>query len=130
MTVERTEDQEGPASLTVFFAAESEGADVSGSSLGSGSGAGTGAASEGAASERTRSINMKHKKEGEILEEVLRICEGRPVTATAAEEEQLRELEGERQRSEEDRVKQAKVLKDRRRQQEILRQAKVSMDTQ
>lgn len=128
MTVERTEDQEGPASITVFFANGGEGAEVSTGSTSTQTSAE--AASDGARSDRTRSINMKHKKEGEILEEVLRICEGRQVTATPAEEEQLRELEGERQRSEEDRVKQAKVLKDRRRQQEILRQAKVSMDTQ
>lgn len=118
MTVERTEDQEGPASLTVFFGEE-------------GSGGEKGRTEEAGKKEvRSRSINMKNRKEGEILEELLRMTGGKAVLATPAEEQQLKDLEQERRRGEGDRVRQAAVLKGRRRQQQILQQAKQSMDLQ
>lgn len=112
MSVERTDDQEGPASLIVSFV-QAEGA-----------------SSGASGQETTRSINMKHKQEGEILDELMRICAGKQIVATPAEEEQLRELESERISGEADRVRQTKVLRDRRRQQQILKQAKASMDNQ
>lgn len=72
---------------------------------------------------------MKHRKEGEILEELLKLCDAKPVFATAAEEEQLRSLESEAERSEADRVRQEQVMRDRKKRKEILQAAKQSMDT-
>lgn len=133
MIVDRSEEQSGPAVCVVYFdkASGLAGEKVDAGRQGERGGkeeVGREAKDGERPGERSRKINMKHKEEGEILDEVMRVCEGRQVVATKAEEEQLRELEEERVRGEEDRVRQVKVVRDRRRQQQILRQAKASMD--
>lgn len=129
MTVERTGDQEGPASLTVFFTTPS-----ANSTSGGAAGPITLTSGENAPSdqlsnaETTKSINMKHKHESKILEELMQLVQAKQVEPTEQEREELMELEEERKRSEQDRMRQAAVLASRRRQAEILAQAKMSVD--
>lgn len=122
MTVERTADQEGPASLVVSFAPDGD----RGSS-GSGSGSGSGSTGE-EQMDTQKSINCKHRTDDQILEELMRLTKGRAVEATATEEQQLRDLETERVKSEKDRRKMKSVLTEKRRQQRILEQAKNTVE--
>lgn len=129
MTVDFGGDQEGPASLTIFFSSPSS--DSSTETPQTMSTSGDKAPSEGHDHfETTKSINMKHKHESKILDELMKLVSGKQVEATAEEQEELKELAEERARSDQDRVKQAAVLASRRRQAEILAQARQSVDAQ
>lgn len=70
---------------------------------------------------------MTHKHESKILEELMALVEGKEVRATREEEEELRVLEEQRERSGEDRVRTRAVVVAKRRQEEILRQARESL---
>lgn len=77
--------------------------------------------------ESTKSINMKHKHEDEILEELMSLTSGQVVRATPEEQALMKELEEQRKRSEADRVRQAGVLAAKKRQQEVLAAARASV---
>lgn len=126
MTIERTTEQDGPASLTIFFASQSS----SGSPIinATQSTSGDKATSKDPAPvESTKSINMKHKHENDILEELMELTQGKTVQATQEEEVLMRELEELRKRQEGDRVRQAGVLAAKKRQAEILANARLSV---
>lgn len=124
MTVERTADQEGPASLTVFFASSTSAAPLNPAQSTSGDKT---MSKDSAPVESTKSINMKHKHEDEILEELMSLTSGQVVRATPEEQALMKELEEQRKRSEADRVRQAGVLAAKKRQQEVLAAARASV---
>ncbi|MCJ1392443.1 hypothetical protein MMC18_005310 [Xylographa bjoerkii] len=112
MTVNRTTDQAGPATLTVFF--------------------GTSPASPAPAStsvnERVEVIDMKHRQEAEILARLLELTRAVQVRATEEEELELLAMEEERVRSEGDRERNRLFLEEKRRQEALLAQAKASVN--
>lgn len=121
MTVNRTTDQAGPATLTVTFGAPST----------------TPASSTASASDRgqseqttTKVIDMKHKHESAILSELTQIVEGKQVEATEEERAQLLELEDQRARSARDAELQKEVLRKKRKEAAILEQARRSVEVQ
>lgn len=107
MTVTRTEDQAGPASLTVYFSAPGSDQAV-------------------AEVEEEKSIDMKNKTDTTILEELTRMTDGREIQATEQEEEEMQTLREQAVRSERDAELQRQVLEKKRREQEILEQARRS----
>ncbi|KAH9220959.1 50S ribosomal protein-like protein Mrp49 [Leptodontidium sp. 2 PMI_412] len=112
MTVNRTNDQSGPALLTIHFTNPSAAATKAGS----------------AATERTEVINMKHRPESEILDQLLAITRARVVKPTAEESRQIQEIEDQNARSERDSVMMAEVNAKRKREEAIMIQARGDPD--
>lgn len=128
MTVEQTDDQQGPATLTIFFApptTSSTKPEPQATSTQSTSGHKS--PSEHAAFDRTHVVDVKHKTDSAILEELLRVTQGRVVEATAEEQQQLAELEEQRKMSEYDRREVKKVVDAQKKEQEVLRQARAGL---
>ena len=113
MTVERSEDQAGPATLTIYLSNKSI-YDANTSTDG----------------ERTDVIDMKHKHSMEILKEFMHAAQGEEVKATSQEQEQRDELEQQQRRAEADRERMRKYLAAQRREAEILKQARKSVAAQ
>ncbi|MCJ1448437.1 MAG: hypothetical protein MMC23_008952 [Stictis urceolatum] len=110
MTVNRSTDQAGPATMTIIFAQPghptTSTADLSGSN------------------ERIETIDMKHKHESDILRSLMEITGAEDTKATAEEELDLRQLAEDRIRSEQDRVRSRLDLESRRREAQLLEQAR------
>jgi len=70
---------------------------------------------------------MKHKGENEILEEFLRLTQGKTVEPSEEEQLQMKELKELKTRSEGDRARQAGVMAQKKRQAEILAAARQSV---
>ena len=70
---------------------------------------------------------MKHKHESDILSQLLSITQATPVVATPDEVVELRQLEDQRKRSEQDALMMAGVNEKRRREQALLQQARGSV---
>jgi len=75
-------------------------------------------------SQRVVTINMKHKSEEQILEEVMKITGGKEVQPTQGELDTLRELEEFRERSRKDSERSKAVREKWKREQEMLKQAR------
>lgn len=114
MTVERTEDQQGPATMTVTFATQA---------------ASNAPSSHQAPPEQTRehTIDMKGRLAADILIDFEKLVQGRQVEATPEEQETLASLAEQRERSDRDRKLVAEVVRKKRREQEILEQARRSI---
>jgi len=78
--------------------------------------------------ERTETIDMKHKHESEILKQLMALVDGKQVQPTAEETQELSDLEDQRKRSEKDAQTMKGVLAAKRRQAEILEQARKSVE--
>ncbi|MCJ1455220.1 hypothetical protein MMC28_005574 [Mycoblastus sanguinarius] len=125
MTVDRTVDQEGPATLTVTFAppplkfpspmvspAPTSSTDPSTAPSGHES------------AKRMKTIDMKHKHESEILSRLMELTRAMPYEASPDEEAELREVEDEKRRSERDREVQARLNEVKRQEKALLDQAR------
>ena len=89
MTVDRTIDQDGPATLSIFFVPPSSSTKPAAPTSSTSKETAT---SDHIPADRVESIDMKHKKESEILEQLLRLTGAKVVTPTAREQEELDEL--------------------------------------
>jgi large subunit ribosomal protein MRP49 len=69
-------------------------------------------------------INMKHRLDSEILDQLMSLTKARAVRATAEELRQIQEIEEQNARSERDALKMAKVNEKRKREEAILTQAR------
>ena len=123
MTVNRTVDQEGPATLTIFFATPSASLPTapqipiprtnSSSAL-----------SRHEIFQRIEIIDMKHKHENDILSKLLELTNATPYKISSDEEVELREVEDDRRRSERDRETQARINSMKRQEKALMDQAK------
>ncbi|MCJ1485642.1 hypothetical protein MMC06_005817 [Schaereria dolodes] len=134
MTINRSADQTGPATLTVFFAPppppprpSSSSNPPSASPAPSSSTSTATSPSEHTPFDRAETIDMKHKHESDILSQLLSITQATPVVATPDEVVELRQLEDQRKRSEQDALMMAGVNEKRRREQALLQQARGSV---
>ncbi|KAI9875212.1 MAG: hypothetical protein M1830_008755 [Pleopsidium flavum] len=124
MTVNRTTDQDGPATLTVFFAPPSGSQSPTSSPAPTSSTSQSTLPSEHTPFERAESINMKHKREPEILALLMEVTKATPVEATPEEQAELQELEEQSRRSETDSRRSAEVNEKRQREANVLAQAR------
>jgi len=124
MTVNRTTDQDGPATLTVFFAPPSDSQSPTSSPAPTSSTSQSTSPSEHAPFERTESINMKYRHEPEILALLMEITKATPVEATPEEQADLQELEEQSSRSETDSRRSAEVNEKKKREADVLAQAR------
>ncbi|KAJ5038110.1 uncharacterized protein L3040_006979 [Drepanopeziza brunnea f. sp. 'multigermtubi'] len=130
MTVNRTDDQSGPAIMTIHFTSPEAAAHIK-TEISSTTDAQTSSgpvpeSKAGPPTERTETINMKHRPESEILDQLLALTRARVVKATAEESRQIQEIEEQRVRSEKDAILSAEVLAKKRREEAILAAARGS----
>src|SRR5271170_3073481 len=106
MTINRTTDQKGPATMTIHFAdpitAENTTPAVSTTTTNQSSSAPVAKSTPMTPTERTATINMKHRHESQILSQLLAITKAVPIEPTEEELEQIRELEEQQRLSEQD----------------------------
>ncbi|CAL8580305.1 hypothetical protein XPA_006033 [Xanthoria parietina] len=123
MSVNRTQNQTGPATLTVFFASPSDSAPNTSSPAPSttaqkipGSGH--------APFERTITIEMKHRHESEILSELLNLTKASPVEPSPEQEAELEKLAEEERQGGLDRARNAAYTAQKRQEKALLDQAR------
>lgn len=127
MTVHRTPDQKGPATLTVFFAPPPRSSTAPASPASSSTDPST-APSESTRAERIETIDMKNKHESEILSRLLELTRGMPYEATPDELAELRDANEEEKRSERDREAQARLNEVKRQEKALLEMARGGVD--
>ncbi|KAL8798595.1 MAG: hypothetical protein Q9182_006530 [Xanthomendoza sp. 2 TL-2023] len=125
MTVNRTPNQTGPATLTVFYASPSTNAAGNAPSAApSSSTTQSTPTSDHAPFERTETIDMKHRHESKILSELMDLTKATPVIATPEEEAELRKLAEEERQSGLDRARNAAYTERKRQEKALLDQAR------
>jgi len=133
MTVTRSNDQLGPALMTVHFTSAIEAAntkpEISSTTSSKTSTGPVPASKAGPSTERTETINMKHRLDSEILDQLLKLTKAKVVTPTPEEARQVREIEEQNVRSAKDAALMQAENAKRKREEEIMRQARGTMDT-
>lgn len=120
MTINRTQDQEGPAILSIHFSPPST---PSSSTMppATTSPAGPSIASSGHSPKyRVEMIDMKHKRDSEILSKLLELTKATSYEATPDELAEMREEEDFKRSSERDRTAQARLNEVRRQEKALL----------
>ncbi|KAL8710330.1 MAG: hypothetical protein Q9220_005100 [cf. Caloplaca sp. 1 TL-2023] len=125
MTVNRSEDQKGPAALTVYYnnSSRESSSTATTTSLPSSSGSSSESTTQDPF-ERMEIIDMKHRHESEILRELLDLTKATPVVATAEEEAELEMIAEEEKRGEMDRARNAAYTQKKRQEKALLDQAR------
>ncbi len=118
MTVKRTADQEGPATLFVHFAPPSI------SSFPTAPAASPKTLSDHSPSKKVETIDMKHKSESEILSRLLEMTKAMPYEATPDELAELRDVEDYNRKSAMDKAAQSRLNQIKRQEQALLDQAR------
>lgn len=117
MTVNRSQDNTGPATLTIFYGAPKDSAPSPSTTQDT-------PTAEHRPFERTETINMKHKHEADILSELVDLTRATPVVATPEEEAELQQLADEEKRSAADRIRNAAYSEQKRQEKALLDQAR------
>lgn len=124
MTVKQTDEQEGPASLTIYFAERLSNA----ASLNAGTGAGAGGkdtfAPEAGGAEKTAVLDVKDLDFKKIWEKVQMMTGAKAVEATDAEAEETKRLENMRVQSGADRERNANIRQAKKDQERMLQEAR------
>ena len=118
MTVKRTAEQEGPATLFVHFASPSI------SSFPTAPAASPTTLSNPSSSKQVETIDMKHKSESEILSRLLEMTKAMPYEATPDELAELRDVEDYNRKTAKDRAAQSRLNQIKRQEQALLDQAR------
>ena len=132
MTVNRSHNQEGPATLTVYFAPPPPSPRISSATASPAPSSSTDPSttlSRHTPADRIATIDMKHKNESEILSRLLELTKGMPYEATPEELDELKEVDVEKRRSERDREAQAKLNEVRRQEKALLDLARGRLQT-
>ncbi|KAI4146907.1 MAG: hypothetical protein LQ340_005761 [Diploschistes diacapsis] len=115
MTLERTTDQSGPATMTIFFSPDPE---SSTKRLERGSATGS------LVNDKLKTIDMKHRDETEILAEFLKITNGEEVIASEEDKLKLQESEQQSAQTEQDKTRSRLDLEAKRSEKRLLEQAR------
>lgn len=124
MTVNRSQDNTGPAALTIFYGASKESAPATSPSPRLSSTTQSAPTSDHTPFERIETINMKNKHESDILSEMINSTKATPVFPTPEEEAELQQLSDEEKRSAADRARNAAYTEQKRQEKALLDQAR------
>jgi len=128
MTVNRTDNQTGPALMTVYFTSPGSAAiikpELYSTTEKQTSGRPVPESKAGPPTEKAEVINMKHRLDSEILEQLLKLTKAKVVRPTPEEQRQMQEMEEQNAKSERDAAMMAEVNAKRKREAEILTQAR------
>jgi len=123
MTTDRTARAEDPAVLSVHFASATP-AQSSEDTTASNPATADSTTATTQPTERVSTIDMKHRTNAEILEELVRMTRAQAVEATEAEREELRALEEQRVKGAKDSAKSLEVRARVAREKQLLEQAR------
>jgi len=130
MTVTRTQDQEGPALMTVHFTTPEEAAttdpEISSSADKVESTAPVAEGKAGPITDRVETLNMKHRVESEILNELLKLTNAKVVKPKPEELREIAELERLDAEAERDQAEQEKIYARQRRERAMLKAAQAA----
>lgn len=133
MTIDRSASSADPAILSIHFAPQ-DAAQTSNSATSSpapvDSTTSSTTPSDHAPTERVQSIDMKHRTNLEILQDVIRLTKAFPVEPTPEEQEEMRLLEEQRVRSLRDSKLSQEVRTRQKREKELLEQARGDVASQ
>ncbi|KAK3172932.1 hypothetical protein OEA41_006258 [Lepraria neglecta] len=124
MTVNRTDDQEGPATLTIHFAPPSKSTSPTASPAPASSTDPSTPPSDHNPSRRVETIDMKHKQDSEILSRLLELTKATPYEASPDELVELREVDDNKMRSDRDKKAQMRLNQIRKQEEVLLAQAR------
>ncbi|KAL8951573.1 MAG: hypothetical protein Q9222_002458 [Ikaeria aurantiellina] len=124
MTINRSQDQKGPAALTIFYNTLQESSSTATSSLSSDSVRESISESTQNPFQRIETIDMKHRHESDILTELLDLTKAVPIVATPEEAAELEAIASEEKRCEMDRVRNAEYTEKKRQEKALLDQAR------
>ncbi|KAI9665624.1 MAG: hypothetical protein M1821_003557 [Bathelium mastoideum] len=124
MTVDRTQDQSAPATLTLFYSPEPSSDSPTASPAPISSTTPSSTPSNHQPFERMHTIDMKHRTDSHILEELMKVTKAMEVRPTPEDEAMIQELEEQRTRSEQDRQLMASVMRERKAEEARLKQAR------
>ena len=124
MTINRTTDQAGLSTMTIFFAPPPDPISTTRSPIPTSSTSTSTTISGQAPFDRTESIDMKYKNESDILARLMSLTTATPVVATPEEEAELQGLEEQRKRGLQDAERMAEVNERRRREKSLLQAAR------
>ncbi|KAI4177341.1 MAG: hypothetical protein LQ343_000321 [Gyalolechia ehrenbergii] len=124
MTVNRSQDQAGPAILTIFYTSPHDPATATIPPRPTASITQDTPASSHTPFERTKTINMKHRHESDILSELMGLTKATPVVATPKEAVELQKLVDEEKRAALDRARNAAYTDQKRQEKALLDQAR------
>jgi len=124
MTVNRTQNQDGPALMTVHYSSPDAVAATSSTASKSLPTTSNTQSDTGSSPVRLETINMKHRSESEILDELMKLTEARVVRATAEELRQIQELGEANRKREQESMKGAILNADRKREKALMEQAR------
>ena len=130
MTIERTKDQQSPATMTIFFAPPPVSDSATASPAPTSSTTSSTVASDHTPFDRTETIDMKHKSESEILAKLMKITNAVQVEATPEEEAELEILEDQHKRSDQDRERVIQHNNKIKREKALLAQARGNIEVQ
>ena len=114
MTVTRSKDQAGPATMTVFFASDTSSAAAINASSG--------------VNERAEVIEMKHKPETEILNDIMQLTRAVKVEPTEEEVMEMQAIKEENEKAQRDRIRMQGLREEQLKERRLLEQAKQSVD--
>ncbi|KAL8758185.1 MAG: hypothetical protein Q9184_004004 [Pyrenodesmia sp. 2 TL-2023] len=117
MTVNRLQDNTGPATLTIYYGAPKDSAPSPSTTQ-------ENPKFDHTPFERTETINMKHKHEADILSELVDLTKATPVVPTPEEEAELQQLADEEKRGAADRIRNAAYTEQKRQEKALLDQAR------
>ncbi|KAL8903496.1 MAG: hypothetical protein Q9207_003881 [Kuettlingeria erythrocarpa] len=117
MTINRSQDNTGPATLTIFYGAPKDAAPSPSTTRDA-------STSDLKPFDRTETIDMKNKHESDILSELMDLTKPTPVVATPEDEAELQQLVDERNRGAADRVCNAAYTEQKRQEKALLDQAR------
>jgi large subunit ribosomal protein MRP49 len=130
MTVSRTEDQEGPALMTVHFATPQDATttlpEITSSADKNASTGPPTTAEAGPTTIRVETINMKHRVDSEIVGELLKLTNARVVKPKPEELREIAELERLNAEAEQDQADQEKIYARQRRERAMLKAAQAA----
>jgi len=130
MTVTRTQDQEGPALMTIQFTTPEEAAAITPEiSSPADKVDSTAPITQGQAvsiTNRVETINMKHRVDSEILNELLKLTNARVIKAKPEELREIAELERLEAEAERDQAEQEKIYAKQRRERAMLKAAQAA----
>lgn len=127
MTIDRTVDNSEPATMSIHFApadAPQTSSSATSSPAPTSSTTHASPASDHAPTEKVQTVDMTHRTNSEILQELIKLTKAYIIEPTAEDTEELRSLEEQRLRSARDSKESQEVRAKQRREQEILQQAR------
>lgn len=124
MTIDRTNVEDGPATLTVYFGLSSSPTSQTSSSSLTLNSTPINATEESAIYDRTEVIDMKHMRDSEILSQLMQVTKAVQILPKPEDEAELQKLNEEKEKSKQDSLINSRHLESKRKNKDLLAMAR------